>query len=138
MELFKNLEDKVNYVEALTCLATASEKITDTKKTFVFDIVANYGISEEYVEKIWDSLRRKKKTADILAPLSEADQNVKLMLVQELITIFLISGKYLEEKPRLIEVMKIFGLNIKLGSLKEYVAKNLKRINQAEQEVQEN
>lgn len=131
MELFKTMEERVTYVETLTSLATANEKITDSQKLVVYNIAANYGIPEEYVERIWDKVRRKYEVKDILASMEKVDPNVKLMLIQELVMIFLVSGKYQQEKKFLIQICKGLEVNIKLEEIKEHVQNLIKERNKA-------
>ena len=125
VELLKTMEEKITYVETLTSLATANEKITESQKLVVYNIAANYGVPEQYVERIWDKVKRKYKTEDVLAPMGNVDENIKLALIQELVMIFLVSGKYKQEKSHLIEICQLLKINIKLEAIKDHVQKLL-------------
>lgn len=131
MELFKSLEDRVIYVETLTALATAKEKITESQKLVVFNIAKNYNIPEEYVDRIWDKVRRKYSLAEILAPMLTQDPIIKLHLVQELVMIFIVSSKYVEHKSMLREICKILNIHIKLEDIKNHVLQALKEREQS-------
>lgn len=128
MELFQTLEDKLTYVKTLTLLATTNEKITDTQKTFVYNIVKNYNLPEEYVEKIWQSLRRKSTIEDILEPIKEKSDDYKMLLLQELVMIFLVSDTYIARKPLLLSVCRILDINIKLSAIKDHVQKYIQNM----------
>ena len=128
MELFQTLEDKLTYVKTLTLLATTNEKITDTQKTFVYNIVKNYNLPEEYVEEIWQSLRRKSTIEDILEPIKEKSDDYKMLLLQELVMIFLVSDTYIARKPLLLSVCRILDINIKLSAIKDHVQKYIQNM----------
>ncbi|SHK51709.1 hypothetical protein [Desulforamulus aeronauticus] len=131
MELFKSLEDKITYVETLTALATANEKITESQKLVVYNIARNYNIPEEYVDRIWEKVRRKYSLAEILAPMLTQDSNIKLLLIQELIMIFIVSNKYLEHKSMLRELCQTLNIDIKLEDIKNHVLQALKEREQS-------
>lgn len=128
MELFKTQEDKLTYVKTLASLATMNEKITDTQKIFVYNIVKNYNLPEEYVEEIWQSLRKKRTIEEILEPIKDKSSDYKVILLQELVMIFLVSDSYLERKPLLINVCKLLDIDIKLSAIKEHVQQYIKNI----------
>ena len=114
MELFKTLEDRIIYVETLTSIATSGEKITESQKMVVYNILKNYGIPEEYASRIWSKVQKKYSIEEILQPMEALDPNIKLLLVQELVMIFLVSGKYKDEKSKLLQICKMLNTYIKL------------------------
>lgn len=128
MDIFKSIEDKLLYVETLVSLATYNEKITATQKSFVFNIVKNYNLPEETVEPIWKKIQTKSSLEQLLEPVKIQVMDFKLMLLQELIMIFLITNRYNAEKPRLVKMCQILDINVKLSDLKSHVQKLMPNI----------
>lgn len=124
--MFKTVEDKVLYVETLTSIATSGEKITDSSKILVYNILQNYGLPQEYADRIWKKIRQKAGLAEILLPIKDKEQEFKLLLVQELVMLHLANGRYNQEKKKLIEICTFLNINIKLENIKEYVQGMLK------------
>lgn len=124
--MFKTVEDKVLYVETLTSIATSGEKITDSSKILVYNILQNYGLPQEYADRIWKKIRQKNGLEEILLPIKDKEPDFKLLLVQELVMLYLANGSYNQEKKKLIEICTILNINVKLESIKEYVQGILK------------
>jgi hypothetical protein len=131
MELFKSLEDKITYVETLTALATANEKITESQKLVVYNIAKNYNIPEDYADRIWGKVRQKNSVTEVIEPIVDQDPNIKLLLLQELVMIFLVSGKYQEQKSMLIQLCQLLNIEVKLEDVKKYVLQALKEREQS-------
>lgn len=123
MQLFTNMGEKLNYVTALILILSYSEKITEEHRKLVSAILARYELSEENVDRIFDLMKRKLSLNNILAPIQ--DNNQKALLIQELIAYTYLSGKYREEKFRLLEICKLMGITTKLEDIKKMVLANL-------------
>lgn len=126
MEMLKSVEEKLLYVETLTRLAIANEKITDSSKLVIYNILSNYDLPHEYGERILRNIGQKASIEDILIPIKEKNLDFKLLLIQELVMLNLVSGTYHKEKKKLIEICILLNINVKLENIKEHVLSILK------------
>lgn len=125
--LFKATEDKVKYVEVLVSLITLDEKITDSNKIFIYNILSNYQLPEEYAERIWKKICPKREYTEIILPIINEDYNVREHLIKELVLVFTASGKYQKQKTMLVDLCNKLNINTKLEIIKNQVLEYLKQ-----------